>query len=404
MANKISFSEDQERVYQGMLAWLRNPNELLTVGGYAGCGKTTLLSCFIEDHPYIRFACATYTGKAANVLAQKLQHLSSEVKVSTLHSLLYYPSVASKEDDKVTYQKKPKGSIEADILVVDEASMVNDEIFKDLKAHDIPILAIGDHGQLGPIEGDSVLMADPILRLEKIHRQAEHSPILRLSRHLREDKTFPEKMPEGIRVLSWAEFNKEIRTIAASGDDFRSTTALCYKNTTRVAINQNVRWARFGADVEAEKPVPSDVVICLRNNKQDAVFNGMRGVVRRYDFDRVKHPKQGLLHVHFPDDDGRHFYGPVIVPQFGREKTYSSIAELREDGVKGISNIREIGGLFDYGYAMTVHKAQGSGFNRVYLVREKPGLVDDASWARWAYTGVTRAISELVIVEERFKK
>ena len=55
--------------------------------------------------------------------------------------------------------------------------------------------------------------------------------------------------------------------------------------------------------------------------------------------------------------------------------------------------------MFDHGYTLTVHKAQGSQFRRVLLVDERPPRGDPAYHRRWLYTAVTRAEEELTIVE-----
>jgi exodeoxyribonuclease-5 len=54
--------------------------------------------------------------------------------------------------------------------------------------------------------------------------------------------------------------------------------------------------------------------------------------------------------------------------------------------------------LFDFGYALTVHKAQGSQAQKVVLFEERFSKMDDETWCRWLYTGVTRAGEELYII------
>lgn len=382
----ISLSKDQTAVYKGIVDWLHNEGNLLTVGGYAGTGKSTLLAKLISDHPHVKFACCAFTGKAANVLSRKLGR-----DVSTIHRLIYKP--IEDKNGKVTFERKKEVDLSADVIVIDEASMVSAEMLADLQMYDIPILAVGDHGQLPPVSGSSTLMERPMLRLEQIHRQAEHSPIIQLSRVIREEGRLPIPPPKGIRHLSMRMLKGELeeRISGASSDQMLDFAMLCYRNATRVKLNEMARTARWGTEVYNDRPVQDDVVICLRN--ASPVYNGMRGVLKEIRRDKGAFDS---VSIEFKEDQV-HFSGNVVRKQFGREATYTNAQDLRADGIQ-VFDMRNVGGLYDYGYAMTVHKAQGSGFKTVYLVREKPSKVDDATWVRWAYTGVTRAIDELVLV------
>jgi MoxR-like ATPase len=66
-------SPDQHRVYESMLDWVRTPNSpLLTVGGYAGTGKSTLLGLFAAETD-LRVAYICFTGRASSILGRKFQ-------------------------------------------------------------------------------------------------------------------------------------------------------------------------------------------------------------------------------------------------------------------------------------------------------------------------------------------
>jgi ATP-dependent exoDNAse (exonuclease V) alpha subunit len=56
------------------------------------------------------------------------------------------------------------------------------------------------------------------------------------------------------------------------------------------------------------------------------------------------------------------------------------------------------GDLFDFGYALTVHKAQGSSADTVLLFEERNQHMSDDDWRRWLYTAVTRAERQLYII------
>src|SRR5208282_6828508 len=81
------------------------------------------------------------------------------------------------------------------LIIVDEASMVADDMVRDLQSFHVPILAVGDHGQLPPVGGVGSLMKNPMLRLEQIHRQAEGNPIIALSKMIREQGRIPDELP-----------------------------------------------------------------------------------------------------------------------------------------------------------------------------------------------------------------
>lgn len=405
----IELSSDQEIVYSGMVDWFHQPTKLLTVGGYAGTGKSTLLGKLIrEERGRLRTACVAYTGKAANILQQKLGSLGEGVEIRTIHRLAYRPY--ENEDGDVRFKRLDKTGQIFDRFIVDEASMVSDYMFDDLAGFGIPILAIGDHGQLPPVSGSGSLMADPHLRLEKIHRQAESSPIIRVAHMIRENGAIPNPMPGGVRVYDREPyFKRELRASIETGADLFDTVVLTYTNETRRNYNSFVRKVRWGEERAEAGPIPGDVVICLRNDHNAGIFNGMRGVI-----ERVETKSNSIYHrlaVRFPDD-GFVWTGLALAKQFDRKRSYANMDELRKshehvspNPFAGASKFNDLPcAFFDYGYAMTVHKSQGSQFRTVHLILEfNPSSSGDPEmmslWQRWAYTGVTRAVENLSIVD-----
>ena len=180
------------------------------MGGLAGTGKTFLtgrLASALENRR--RVAYVAYTARAASVLRRNLpestdskpkapSHVRRTAKTDqffsfrtdgssycgTLHQLLYRP-VFNDREEVTGWAQRPTLDQEYDFVVVDEASMLADDALADLQRHRVPILAVGDHGQLPPVRGTSSLMAHPAVRLEQIHRQAEGSRIIRLAHHVR---------------------------------------------------------------------------------------------------------------------------------------------------------------------------------------------------------------------------
>jgi exodeoxyribonuclease-5 len=383
-------SKDQKQVLDALIAWNidshRSP--YITVGGYAGTGKTTVLAEFRKELTKLseltKVAFCSYTGKAARVLQNRLKThgaLRLVDSVSTIHSLMYSPVEDEKTQEIIGWQRNKE--IKADLIVIDEASMVDENIWLDLQSYDIPIVAVGDHGQLPPVRGNFNLMQEPQIKLEKIHRQNEGNPIILVSLMARTDGVIPiGKYGDKVRKVDRhdPEAREQIGTILESYND--ETMLLCGYNTTRTDLNKYIRKQR---GFESDAPKPRDRVICLRNNHTAQIYNGMLGTVESVD---LRDDGNYFMHVNLDGEDYP-FKGDVLAAQF--------YAPASMNFTRDRSITRQFD-LFDFGYALTVHKAQGSQARRVVLFEERFPKMSDDEWRRWLYTGVTRAEDELVVV------
>ena len=332
----------------------------------------------------MRVAFCSYTGKATRVLQNKLianEALYKGDSVGTIHSLIYSPMVDDRENI-VGWDKKEK--IEADLIIVDEGSMVDQFIWNDLLDYGLPIIVVGDHGQLPPINGSFNLMENPILMLDKIHRQSLENPIIKVSIYAREYG----KIPEGTFGDSVIKIKKNSDQVGQFMEDVASkfdenTLILCGYNSTRVKLNKFIRTT---LGFEGEQPQANDRVICLRNNHQERIFNGMLGYLKSIDYETA--PDWHFAQIKM-DDEVFQYKGMIYAPQFNNPKSLN-FSETRHETM--------MGDLFDFGYAITVHKAQGSEASKVVLFEEKFSSMDDAMWARWLYTAVTRAKDSLYII------
>ena len=382
-------STDQAAALTAIGKWLKDQNKpFLTLGGYAGTGKTTLMAMLRQilhtNRPEMKVAFAAYTGKASLVLKKRLREakiLQSKDTVSTLHSLMYRRK--ERKDGGVYWEKRDE--IKCDLLIIDEASMVNEDIWQDALSFGKPILAVGDHGQLPPINSNFNLMAEPELRLDKIWRQAADSPIIKLATLARTTGIIPiGDYSYTVRKLSRAnnETGDVIEEILHSHDN--DTMVLCGYNNTRLRLNSHVRQLK---GYENPQPQRNDVVVCLRNNHDSGLVNGQLGIIEAItpaDNDLDK-----LWWYMVADFDGQRFEGYVPREQFNTPTTMSR-SPKRDKG--------EITGLFDFGYGLTVHKAQGSQAKRVLVFEERFSQMSDEDWRRWLYTAITRAEEELYIV------
>lgn len=390
-ANPIKLSRLQADVLLQIADWFLHKTaeqKYLTLGGYAGTGKTTLLGIFSrklrDKHPDIKIAFATYTGKASRVLYNKLQDnkaLYPGDHIGTLHSLLYSP-ITNSENQIVAWERKSNEKFDYQLIVIDEASMLNQGIWQDVQSFNVPILAVGDHGQLPPVEGSFNLMDEPQLRLEEIFRQQADNPVIRLSSWAREKGYIPVgRYSKGVRKLD----RSDSETQEFLGELFtqfnENTLVLTGYNHTRVKINQAIRGL---LGFESELPMRNDRVICLRNNREQGIYNGMLGYIQ--DITNIEDTEMPhyLIDVIFDDEDKVREL-KVSKEQFGQRET------IKDQIPKELQ-------LFDFGYAITVHKAQGSQAERVIVFEERFAKMSDEDWRRWLYTAVTRSSNELYVV------
>jgi exodeoxyribonuclease V len=244
---RFELSAEQKQILEAVLSWKAAPKQpYLTLGGYAGTGKTTLMAflriMLYKLQPELPVAFCAYTGKASRVLANTLEiYKAKQAKdsVSTIHSLVYAPLV-DKSGQVTGWQRRQE--IKAKLIIVDEASMVDRGLFEDLLAFGVPILAVGDHGQLPPINPGFNLMARPDLRLETIHRQAADNPIIKLSMLARTEGRIPVgNFGAGVRKVNKyeAEAAQEVESLLMS--QRKELLVLVGFNKSRLLLNTQMR-------------------------------------------------------------------------------------------------------------------------------------------------------------------
>jgi exodeoxyribonuclease-5 len=399
----MELSEDQKKVFDCIIDNIKNKNPLFTTGGYAGTGKTFLISevrkTLEKINPRMKIAFVTFTGKASSVLKQKLVYIDEDKDyLGTIHSLIYRPEFHfNKKLNKMIISKWNKvSSLEFDLIIIDEASMVSEEILNDLKSFNIPIWAVGDHGQLPPVsESSFCLMKNPDYTLEKIHRQAEGNPIIQLADDIRKGIEIPYGFYMGSKnvfKLSWqSEECKQIFHKINFND--KNLIILCGMNKTRVVLNKLIR-NKLG--FIREEPYIGERVICLKNNHSTKIMNGMTGTVMGLLYEDTN-----IYNMTIEMDNFENLYdGLVFNGCFGKEQYGDEQKEIIDKKYKKIiknSNYNSID-LFDFSYCISVHRAQGSEWNKVILFVERSYYWNDDLFKRWNYTSVTRSIEKLFII------
>lgn len=373
----------QEKGLKVAIERYKNNEPYTVIAGYAGSGKSTLVKYIIEAlgiyEDYVVYIA--YTGKASLVLKNK-----GCTNSITAHKLLYN---AIEKPDR-TYEFIPKNRLDNyyKIIVLDECSMLPQEMWELLLSHNVHVIALGDPGQLPPIDGFSTILDNPHVMLDEVVRQAQDNPIIRLSMDIRAGKWIDYGGPKECRIMP----REQVSDKLLLGAD----QILCGKNITRHALNDRMRKIKFGEECSRE-PVNNDKIICLHNEWQvlgsngEPLVNGMIGTVSNIQLhkDRMYKPK---MIADFASDNG----GIYKNLHMDHKIFTSKEPTINKDNwwkYKNVPNAYE----FDYGYAITVHKFQGSEAEKVIVFDEWLGDRDYHS--KWLYTAATRSSKMLVIVK-----
>ena len=369
------FTPHQDDALKAVAAWLKSgpgsggTPQIFRLFGFAGTGKTTLARHLAEDVDG-KVAYAAFTGKAALVMRRK-----GCASASTIHSLIYRPRDSGEETPSFELWDEAPAS-KAKLIVIDECSMVDAELGRDLLSFGVPVLVLGDPAQLPPIQGGGFFTdAEPDAMLTEVHRQAADDPIIHLSMAVREGEWIEPGRYGESEVVRKSALDPE-RVLAAD-------QVLVGRNATRRAYNARLRERRGFTD---PLPQASDKLVCLRNNRRKGLFNGGLWKVKERSAARASASRAGTVGLRLaPDED----IGRAVKVTVRRECFTGGIEEL--DWL-----LRKRYDEFDYGYVLTVHKAQGSQWDDVVLFDESRAFQE--SRARWLYTGITRAARRLTIV------
>ena len=430
----ITPSDNQARAIAAVRDWFEHrtgQQQVFRLFGFAGTGKSTVLKFALddlglaphtEDRPGV--VTATFTGKAALVLRRK------GTRARTIHSLIYSVIQATEEEieaaqkkiteaeqsarhlsgfERITAEaaietirqalremKKPRFALNpasdaasARLIVLDEVSMVGDEMARDLMSFERPILVLGDPGQLPPIKGEGAFtQAAPDVMLTEIHRQAAESAVIRLATMAREG-----------RPIGFGQYDDHVWKMRMADvtpeQALRGGQVICGRNATRFQLNNALRRAAgFGGSFLPTGP--GEKIICLKNQKDLGLINGM------------------FLSLADIVDEASLYFSAVVTDEEGR-----SVSPLARDGTP--ERLRIYKGHFEdhvaldpdrhdrdwkgkrllieatFGWAITCHKAQGSQWENIVVWDDGLGRTEQDR-RRWLYTAITRAERGLVIL------
>jgi len=413
----MEWGPQQDKGLKAVSRWLanRDGSQLFRLFGYAGTGKTTLAKHLAEGvDGDVLFAA--FTGKAASVLKA-----SGAPNAQTLHSLIYHPKEKSRErmdelkreldevqrmvqedraegldDDrrKLDRIQRLQGEIRAEernasrpafslnlesklatasLLVVDECSMVGEEMAQDILSFGVPVLVLGDPAQLPPVKGTGYFTdARPDIMLTEIHRQARDNPIIEMATRVRNGEALQLGQYGSSSVISRA--TPEIAVA--------SNQVIVGKNATRTATNRRMR--ELLGFSGAPFPLSGEKLVCLRNDRELGLLNGTLHTSMTDSEELGGYVNLRIRPEDYPEAE------PVLVPAHPEHFN----GDPEQIGYWERRNAQE----FTFGYALTCHKSQGSQWGNVLIIDESRVFRQRDVQQKWLYTAITRAADQVTVV------
>lgn len=443
----------QEVFFQKIATYVTDPNDdsIFVLKGYAGTGKTTVISTLVNCLAAINYKAVLLapTGRAAKVIANYAQK-----PAFTIHKKIYFPKKGAGGVTFTIQQNKHKNTL----FIVDEASMISDQdggsgmyqngsllddlIFYVYNSQNCKLILLGDTAQLPPVNRtDSPALNTETLalhyyknvdsiELDEVMRQEEKSGILYNATQLREllYEEFFEEFQFKLRG-----FKDIIRLV--DGYDIQDAINAAYSNysieDTAFIVRSNKRANQYNAQIrarilfkESELSV-GDFLMVVKNNyfwlkETDAagfIANGdiievleIYGFKELYGFHfaRVK-----IRMVDYPDqipfetvlildtiqsespsltyEQTNRLYEEVMLDYQDEPSKYKKMEKLKQNEYFNGLQVK-------FSYAITCHKSQGGQWNTVFV--EQPYLPEgmDADYVRWLYTAMTRAKDKLYLI------
>ena len=427
-------------------------NSLFILKGYAGTGKTTILSSIINNLWKIKKSGVLMapTGRAAKVLSNY-----TNTEANTIHKKIYFPKKNSSGNiDFVLQTNKSKNTI----FIVDEASMIsstsqNKKLFdttsllSDLiqfvySGYKCKIIFIGDTAQLPPVNSKLSPSLDPdyleenynknvlSIELDEVVRQEVLSGILNNATTLREsliDEDFEEFK------FNISGFNDIIRL--QDGEDIINSLTDSYnifgKEETALIVRSNKRANLYNQQIrnrilfnENELSVGDNLMVVKNNyywlkstSEAGFIANGdiikileISRIVDLYDFrfaevtvQMIDYPKMkpfdtvlmlDTINLETPSlnyEKANHLYNEVMKDYVSEKVKYKRFLKVKNNKYFNALQVK-------FSYAMTCHKSQGGQWTSVFV--EQPYLPNgiDKDFIRWLYTALTRAKEKLYLI------
>lgn len=427
-------------------------NELFVLKGYAGTGKTTLISTLVENLISVnkKYVLLAPTGRAAKVIANY-----SGKPAFTIHKKIYFPKKNPSGGVSFTRQiNKHKNTI----FIVDESSMISDvntdsksmdsnSLLDDLMSYvysgeNCKMILLGDTAQLPPVHLDvsPALNIETLLtyynkevfhiELDEVMRQEENSGILFnatllrevLKNHFIDSFQFNVKgFKDIVRLTDGYDIQDAINT-AYSKDGMEETAFIVRTNKRANQYNQQIRNAILFRESDLSA---SDFMMVVKNNyfwlkeTDEAGFIANGDIIEILEIHKIqelygfKFAKVKIRMVDYPSqkpfetillldtvtsvspsltyEESNRLYQEVLQDYENEGPKYKQVQKVKENEYFNALQVK-------FSYAITCHKSQGGQWNTVFV--EQPYLPEgvDRDYIRWLYTAVTRAKEKLYLI------
>lgn len=446
--NKIVLNEEQRTVYNALDVFLSSgPCGMFLLEGYAGTGKTTVLSEFIRDHLQanqgVSIAMTAPTNKAVKVLRTMFRRSGRQVEFITIHKLLALRETIMDDGTQLFVRSshvRPKID-HYQVVVVDEVSMLDDKLFKDLHDHAgrVKLIFMGDPAQVPPVNHiDCIPFRDQerkkysIARftLSKIMRQKDGNPIIEASFRIRKSLNMDQRINpredilvdgHGLEFIDGIKMPqmKELLTKYFGSDKYRDDPdyckVICWRNVIIKFMNDLIREILYGKDIDkivigerlvANAPImEGDSCLFHTNDEFEVVgielgtkevnkqhFKCYYADVEYFDVDAIKKEIQTICIIH---EESEKAFGKML-------------NDIKKDALSSPSPRKVWKFFYDmkgefanvgYAYGISVHKSQGSTYKNVIMLEsdiDRNHKIVERN--RIKYTAITRASDKVYVV------
>jgi len=442
---------DQPQAFDALKIFIDQPvGGMFLLDGYAGTGKTYLMNVVIQyiyETTKRNILVTAPTHKAVKVIRQYVS--DSRTDFATVHSALGLKEVID-DNGAQQFVKDLFSKCRLDqyqFLIVDETSMLEDELYEDLKiyaSHGLKILFVGDSLQIPPVNKPDAIPFNKDLRkqegigyikMDEIIRQAAGNPIIDYSFKIRKNIYRPIPVPDrsdcvtdqGVVALIKAKdglrFIKEIILPEYTSTEFSTDNdhikILAWRNDTVDYYNDLIR-AHIHGQEKLAKILPGERLIAMEplvEDRQTLIHNSEEMEVLDHIIDEMKFGdeimKYYYAHVNVMREDAPYTEFKVNIIHEDSEDRYNELLSLQAEYAKslpyGSYPAREAWRDFwtfkrtffwvRYSYAITCHKSQGSTYNiAVVMENDIDASHNTYEKNRILYTACTRPRGDLVII------